>query len=877
MVGACERFKVSRCMVIFLIACALILLFSAVGCWVVSASSPGFEKHPLWSFTAGGWIESVSVSPDGSYIAAGSDDHKVYLFSRSDNAPLWSYATDSMILSVAVSENGSYVVTGGADDYKVHLFDNNGTLLWSYQTQGWVESVAISEDGSYIVAGSWDENIYLFSRDSSTPLWSYKTGGKVLSVAISEDGSYIAAGSDDGKVYLFSWESSTPLWSYATGNTVSSVAISGDGSDVAAGNAGGKIYLFSRDSSTPLWSYATGGYVESITISSDGLYIAAGSDDHKVYLFSRSDNAPLWSHATGGGVWSVDISENGSIVAAGSKDGRVYLFSRTSGTFLWSYPTGGQVYSVSVSSNGDTIAAGSWDSKVYLFGNTPPTLSSRGLSPTSGQAGATFTYEVIYTDADGDAPSYVKVYIDGSAKSMSYVSGTYAGGAVYRYSWTPTSADVGDNHTYYFEASDGVYTARLPGSGSYSGPDVAEKEQPSPQPSPDFTVSVRPLSGSIPAGGSSTASVAVSGTGGYGYVVNLSVSGQPSGVTVYLSQAAGVPSFNSTMTISVGENVPSGEYTITVTGTGGDGKVRTATYLLSITGAKPIPDFSISIEPSRATIHQGGSTTAMVTLTASGGFDNLVRLTASGLPSGVWVSFESDEGRVPFNSAMTISVGENVPVGDYTITVKGVVGESERTCSYVLSVNLFVSPNAVAAESPLIEIAAVAEGAQENIEFENMTINKIVLKAAREITSLGIKVQELIEVPSQVPAITEGVVYKYLNVVKENITDNDLSAVELQFGVERSWIEVNNIDDTMITLNRYSAGGWVPLPTERIGEDADYVFYSANSSGLSVFAVSGQSIVPSPYSAPASLVGILVVVACISVAIALVAIRKLKV
>ena len=144
------------------------------------------------------------------------------------------------------------------------------------------------------------------------------------------------------------------------------------------------------------------------------------------------------------------------------------------------------------------------------------------------------------------------------------------------------------------------------------------------------------------------------------------------------------------------------------------------------------------------------------------------------------------------------------------------------------------------------------------------------------MASVGIKMQEMVGRLSQVSAIT-GVVYKYLNVVNENFTDSDVTAVELQFGVERSWIEANNIDETTITLKRYSVGGWTPLPTEKIGGDAGQVFYSANSPGLSVFAVSGQVFAPSQEEPTVTLVvGSLLVAACI-LTVVLVARRKQKI
>jgi PKD repeat protein len=282
------------------------------------------HAFPMWKYATGNTVFSVSISSDGSYIAAGSDDYKVYLSSKDSSIPLWSYKTGGNVKSVTISSDGSYIAAG-SDDRKVYLFSkDSSTPLWSYKTGGNVKSVAISSDGSYIAAGSDDHKVYLFSKDSSTPLWSYKTGGNVKSVAISSDGSYIAA-CNDGKVYLFSKDSSTPLWIYTTSGTFVSVSISSDGSYIAACNDG-KVYLFSKDSSTPLWSYKTGGNVKSVAISSDGSYIAAGSDDDKVYLFSKDSSIPLWSYKTGGNVKSVTISSDGSYTAAGSEDKKVYLF-----------------------------------------------------------------------------------------------------------------------------------------------------------------------------------------------------------------------------------------------------------------------------------------------------------------------------------------------------------------------------------------------------------------------------------------------------------------------------------------------------------------------------------------------------------------------
>ena len=72
-------------------------------------------KEPLWSYKVSGNIKSVAISSDGSYITAGGDGDKVYLFSKDSSTPIWSYKVSGNIKSVAISSDGSYITAGGDD------------------------------------------------------------------------------------------------------------------------------------------------------------------------------------------------------------------------------------------------------------------------------------------------------------------------------------------------------------------------------------------------------------------------------------------------------------------------------------------------------------------------------------------------------------------------------------------------------------------------------------------------------------------------------------------------------------------------------------------------------------------------------------------
>jgi ligand-binding sensor domain-containing protein len=102
--------------------------------------------------------------------------------------------------------------------------------------------------------------------------------------------------------------------------------------------------------------------------------------------------------------------------------------------------------------------------------NNDPVLSLGSVSPTIGDTSTAFTYSVDYYDIDGNAPSTIQVYIDGSASSMTFSSGTSTSNGTYTLSGVALAAG---SHTYYFTCDDGNGGSdRLPETGTYSGPTV---------------------------------------------------------------------------------------------------------------------------------------------------------------------------------------------------------------------------------------------------------------------------------------------------------------------------------------------------------------------------------------------------------------------
>lgn len=116
-------------------------------------------KYTIDQSTLSGDKYSVAISSSGKYIAAGNyGNNNLYFFDR-DQQFLWNYNTGK-IKSVSISPDGDYILA--ATDNKAYMFDRNGNLLWSLEINA-IQDVAISQDALTIVVATSDR-VYVWKK-----------------------------------------------------------------------------------------------------------------------------------------------------------------------------------------------------------------------------------------------------------------------------------------------------------------------------------------------------------------------------------------------------------------------------------------------------------------------------------------------------------------------------------------------------------------------------------------------------------------------------------------------------------------------------------------------------------------------------------------
>ena len=140
--------------------------------------------------------------------------------------------------------------------------------------------------------------------------------------------------------------------------------------------------------------------------------------------------------------------------------------------------------------------------------------------------------------------------------------------------------------------------------------------------------------------------------------------------------------------------------------------------------------------------------------------------------------------------------------------------------SYASSVN-----DSLRVSSPRGDMAFAAMEVSVNARVRNSRINVVeeVDAASRQETSSF-----------------RGRLYRLFDINHDDLSDEDVGSATLSFKVGKDWLEGEGVAEDEVVLFRYDGFDWEALDTEEVDENLTFVFYEADSPGLSTFLVGAE-------------------------------------
>ena len=232
-------------------------------------------------------------------------------------------------------------------------------------------------------------------------------------------------------------------------------------------------------------------------------------------------------------------------------------------------------------------------------------------------------------------------------------------------------------------AAPGTYTLTVTGTegSAVHSATVGLTVTASPPPN-DFSIAAGAFSpATVTQGGSSTSTITTAVTSGSAQSVALSASNLPTGATASFSPTSVTAGSSSTLTVSTVASTPTGNYTITITGTGTSATHSTTASL----GVQAPNDFSISANPTSLSLTQNAAGSSTISTAVTSGSAGTVSLSLSGTPSGATASLAASSVTAGGSTTLNVNAG-TASAGTYTLTVTGIEGTASHAATVSLTV-----------------------------------------------------------------------------------------------------------------------------------------------------------------------------------------------
>ncbi|MFH1133068.1 MAG: PGF-pre-PGF domain-containing protein [Nanoarchaeota archaeon] len=146
----------------------------------------------------------------------------------------------------------------------------------------------------------------------------------------------------------------------------------------------------------------------------------------------------------------------------------------------------------------------------------------------------------------------------------------------------------------------------------------------------------------------------------------------------------------------------------------------------------------------------------------------------------------------------------------------------------------------------------IAEGRTVSmpINMSALPVKKVTFTATKKLTNPSLTVKALAAKPNNT-ADAPSAAYQWIEVVRGNINETDISGISMEFEVNGSWMRAHDVNVEDVVLFRLGSGGWQTARASMVGVLSEGYRFVATLPGFSYFAIGFVKPVPEgPATAP---------------------------
>ncbi|MEO7839139.1 MAG: WD40 repeat domain-containing protein, partial [Anaerolineales bacterium] len=378
---------------------------------ILNTRSKGYD------LTLSGRLTVADFSPNGQWMAAGSNAGTVTVWDLNTRKIYSSGRHKGAVLTVRFSPNNRFVISGGADNYAVGFDTQKGEEVFRLLHADWVEDITFPRTGSWFVTASDDARVRIWDAGTGKERLILFQDGAITEVKISSDGKWIAATGADKTVRV---------WSVYTGVEVLQIPLETNGAVLGFSNDNKYLISSAGSGTISIWDLsgitAPVNFIQFDTLTRISKFTPAGdrliaSDANRVWLLQPAGLTALGARPPGnpvlefkGDIYDLVISPDLQFIGISTYADEYIIYDLTTRASKIVGPAG-KGYAIAFSADSSRFITGTTDGTIETWdvktGDQISTLGNEGASISSiaasaaGVAAATLDKILIF-DAPGE-------------------------------------------------------------------------------------------------------------------------------------------------------------------------------------------------------------------------------------------------------------------------------------------------------------------------------------------------------------------------------------------------------------------------------------------------------------------------------------------